>query len=106
MNLIPLMNDTKWDELRLAMHTLDPSPRWRTKDIESGYESDWDNEWFYHFCAGGYVTIEWVEIEARSEQEWQMVFQALQEVRVPGERTENGFRIRGYGLPSETVKRL
>ena len=34
----PLMNNTKWEELRAAMYGLDGlRPRWRTKDLESGY---------------------------------------------------------------------
>ena len=56
--LTPLMNNTKWDQLRLAMYDLDDfSPRWRTKDL-SGYLSDWDGEWFHHFRTSGYETIE------------------------------------------------
>ena len=52
------MNDTKWDELRLGMHGLEIfSPRWRTKDAENGYVSEWDTEWFHHFRIGGYATI-------------------------------------------------
>ena len=32
------MNNTKWEELRAAMYGLDGlRPRWRTKDLESGY---------------------------------------------------------------------
>jgi len=35
----PFMNETKWDELRLAMYALgNLHPRWRTKDV-SGYAS-------------------------------------------------------------------
>jgi|GEM_PF-6852862 len=56
------MDDTKWDEVRLAMYGLGPrSPRWRTRDRVSGYVSDWDGEWFYDFRTGGDDTIEWVE---------------------------------------------
>ena len=50
----PLMNDTKWNELRLAMYDLDAqSPRRRTKNLESWYICRWDGEWFYHFGEGG-----------------------------------------------------
>ena len=41
-----VMNNTKWDELRMAMYGLAESrPRWRTKDV-SGYLSPWDGDWF------------------------------------------------------------
>ncbi|WP_234836956.1 DUF6678 family protein [Sinorhizobium meliloti] len=31
------MNNTKWDELRLAMHALDRRPLWRCKDVNGHY---------------------------------------------------------------------
>ena len=63
------MNNTKWDELRLAMYKLrERSPRFRTKDL-TGYLSEWDREWFYHFRGSGYVSIEWVEIEVLSAEQ-------------------------------------
>ncbi len=93
----PVMNDTKWDELRLAMHELDTlSPRWRTKDAENGYVSEWDGEWFYHFRADGYATIEWVELETPDEARRQAVRAVLKRVHVPGEETAEGFRVFGY----------
>ncbi len=48
-NLVAVMNDTKWDELRLAMYELEPSPAYRTKCWENGYIPPWDGEWFHHF---------------------------------------------------------
>ena len=93
----PLMNDTKWDELRLAMYDLNAQrPRWRTKDLESGYICRWDGEWFYHFSEGGYATIEWLEIEITSPAQEQLVRDALRVIHVPGERTDIGFRVYGY----------
>jgi hypothetical protein len=91
----PLMNDTKGDEFRLGMYGLgDLSPRWRTKDV-SGYESDW-GEWFYHFRAEGYTTIEWVEISVTSPEQDAAVLELLRKVHVPGHRVEQGFRVYGY----------
>jgi hypothetical protein len=99
----PAMNDTKWNELRLAMHELNSgSPRWRTRDIESGYESSWDREWFYHFREGGYRTIEWVEIAADNSEQLSEVQTALARIHVPGGRTETGFRVYGY-IPAGKV---
>ncbi|MEN3930581.1 DUF6678 family protein [Microvirga sp. W0021] len=91
------MNNTKWDELRLAMYNLtDLSPMWRTLDTEKDYLSPWDGEWFYHFRNGGYEFIKWVEIEVLTAQQEQAVLAQLKKIHVPGERTENGFRVFGY----------
>ena len=91
------MNNTKWDELRLAMYNLgDLRPRWRTKDV-SGYLSPWDGEWFYHFRDGGYVSIEWVEIQVISPEQDAAVLALLRKIHLPGHRIEQGFRIYGYG---------
>src|SRR5262249_38507776 len=92
----PVMNDTKWDELRQAMYGLgDASPRWRTKDI-SGYVCPWDGEWFYHFRNGGYDTIEWVEIRTGTPEQDAAVEAALRRVHVPGYRIDHGYRVYGY----------
>jgi hypothetical protein len=92
----PAMNDTKWDELRLAMYGLgDLRPRWRTKDV-AGYISPWDEEWFYHFREGGYDSIEWAEIKITSPEQEAAVLASLRRVHVPGHCVEHGFRVYGY----------
>lgn len=91
-----VMNNTKWEELRLAMLEFEDSPRWRTRDVQTGYESHWDREWYYHFRDGGYSSIEWVEIAADSPEQLLAIQAALARVHVPGERTEAGFRVYGY----------
>ncbi|HET9216274.1 MAG TPA: DUF6678 family protein [Terriglobia bacterium] len=94
---VPVMNNTKWEELRLAMYELgDLSPLWRTRDVENGYQSDWDGEWFYHFRLGGYETIEWVEMKIVSPEQRSAVLSALAAIHVPGELTEHGFRVFGH----------
>ena len=91
------MNNTKWEELRLAMYNLGAlRPMWCTRDVESGYESSWDGEWFYHFLYGGYDTIEWVEIRIDSPEQEQAVLSALQCIQVPGRRSDAGFKVHGY----------
>lgn len=61
-----VMNETKWNELRLKMYSLEThSPKWRAKDIESGYISSWDGEWYYHFEVGGFRCIGWVELKTK-----------------------------------------
>ena len=91
------MNDTKWDEVRLTMYSLgDTHPAWRTKDVESGFVSSWDGEWFHHFRQGGYKTIAWVEIQILSPMQDASVLTALKRIHVPGEKTTDGYRILGY----------
>jgi hypothetical protein len=43
-----VMNNTKWDELRLAMYAIKPTPRYRCMMINGHYSRE-DAEWFYHF---------------------------------------------------------
>jgi hypothetical protein len=90
------MNNTKWDELRVAMHNLGSlRPLWRSKDL-SGYVSSWDGDWFYHFRDGSYSSIEWLEIQVLSPEQDYAVFGCLQEIHVPGHRIQGGFRVFGY----------
>jgi hypothetical protein len=97
------MNNTKWNELRLAMYNLgDLRPLWRTLDV-SGYVSSWDGEWFYHFREGGYSSIEWVEIQVESADQDAAVSELLKQIHVPGHRIEKGFRIYGYARDGHTV---
>lgn len=99
-----LMNDTKWDELRLAMYGLDAfMPLWRTLDIENGYLSQWDGEWFYHFRSGGYKSIQWVEIAVDTAQQRAAVLAELVRIHVPGARTESGYRVFGYAEAGAAV---
>ena len=98
--LTSCMNNTKWDELRLAMYGLgEGAPQWRTKDVENDHLCDWQGEWFYHFREGGYDTIYWVEIRTESDEQKQTVLSLLKEIHVPGEETETGFKVYGY-IPS------
>ena len=100
----PLMNDTKWDELRRAMYELDDlAPRWRTRDVENGHLSEWDHEWFHHFRDGGYKFIEWVEIAIDSVEQGTAVLAELIRIHVPGERTKSGYRVFGYVKTGEAV---
>jgi len=101
----PLMNNTKWDELRLAMYGLeDLCPQWRTKDVESGYISAWDGEWYYHFKNGGYKFIEWLEIKILSAEQDAAVIRELKAIHVPGCRTVHGFKVVGYTRQEDTIE--
>ncbi|PFH11776.1 hypothetical protein BCF11_4234 [Collimonas sp. PA-H2] len=92
------MNETKWNELRRAMCKLgQASPKWRILDVQSDHLSGWDSEWFYHFPLGGYKTIRWVEIAVDSAAQRKILLDLLVPMHVPGEQTDIGFRIFGYG---------
>lgn len=94
--LNPLVNNTKWEELRLAMYSLgENSPRWRSKDL-SGHTTTWDRDWFYHFRDGGYSSMEWVEIEVISPDNDGAVLGLMREIQLPGHRIPDGYRIYGY----------
>jgi hypothetical protein len=102
--LVGHMNDTKWDEIRLAMYGLGAShPKWRTRNWVSGYVSDWDGEWFYHFRSGGYEFIEWLEITTADSDQRDAVRNALRAIHVPGEEIPGGFRIYGFTDPGTPV---
>jgi hypothetical protein len=100
--LNPVLNNTKWDELRLAMHGLDIVHRWRTKDV-SGYVSPWDRDWFYRFRDAGYESIEWAEIEVQSPAQDSAILAILRQIHSPGHRTDQGFRVYGYMRDGEEV---
>lgn len=107
MGKSPLLNNTKWDELRLAMYGLgELSPRWRTRDIENGYVSEWDAEWFYHFPAGGYETIGWVEIEVTSDEQRRRVLAELRRIHLPGRELKHGYLIHGYAPIGDAIDYL
>jgi hypothetical protein len=103
----PVMNDSKWEEIRLAMYELgELSPHWRTLDLENGHLSAWDGEWFYHFSAGGYRTIQWLEVKVANDVQREAVRTALARVHVPGELTENGFKVYGHVMEGQAVDYL
>lgn len=89
------MNNTKWNELRLAMYAISPPPCWSTLST-NGYRSPPDREWFYHFREGGYDSILYVDIHVDSPNQRELVRSALKEVHVPGEEMPEGFRVFGY----------
>lgn len=95
-----LMNDTKWEEIWLAMIDIPELIYWRTKDIENNYFSQWDAEWFYHFKLDGnkesYKTIEWLEIKVESNEIKNKVVKILKEIHVTGEVLNNTIKVYGY----------
>jgi len=99
----PVMNNTKWEELRTAMLALPDAPQWRSRIVGTGYESGWDGEWFYHFRDGGYSDLEWVEVKVSSPAQEEAVLAALRAIHLPGHRTGDGFKIYGYLKPGQSM---
>ncbi|TQR15605.1 DUF6678 family protein [Psychrobacillus soli] len=95
-----LMNDTKWEEIWLAMTYIPELICWRTKDMETNYTCDWDAEWFNHFKIDGdkdsYKTIEWLEFKFENEEVKNRLLKILKEIHVPGEVLVNTIKIYGY----------
>ena len=102
--MMGLMNDTKWDELRIAMHELGEwSPRFCIKNFGCDEPWSWDGEWYYHFALAPYQEIEWVDLGVRCEQQRTLVRDRLRIVHVPGVETLDGFRVFGWVRPGIPV---
>lgn len=94
-HLHPVLNNTKWDELRLAMYDLSTKTRFRIKTLGNSYISDWDGEWFYHFREGGYAHIEWAERKFTPENQ-PSVIRELAVKAIPYELSEYGLKVFGH----------
>lgn len=101
--LVPLMNDTKWAELRLAMLDIEPRPIWSSVTRETNYRYGPDSDWFYHFCAGPYSDLLFVDIETPDPQQRTKARAALKSIHLPGEETADGFRVLGYAVEGQAV---
>ena len=103
--LHPVMNNTKWRELRAAMYAIRPAAKYRSMYI-NGHYSAVDSEWFYHFREGGYDNIQYVDIFAKDSLHRQRIANALKAIHLPGEETGDGFRVYGYALPGQVIDYL
>ncbi|UWU72480.1 MULTISPECIES: DUF6678 family protein [Bradyrhizobium] len=103
--LHPVMNDTKWRELRDAMYAIGSATIYRIMRV-NGYYSNPDAEWFYHFQEGGYDDIRYVDIFATDQPHRQQVGSALKKIHLPAVETGDGFRVYGYVLPGQAVDYL
>ena len=105
--MVGVMNNTKWEELRVAMYALGPlSPQFRIKDRDREEPWPWDGEWFYHFHLPDYDAIEQVELRVQSVQQRDAVRERLRAIHLPGVETDDGFRIYGWVKPGEPVDYL
>jgi hypothetical protein len=101
-DLTSTANHTKWEELRLAMYGLPTAPKFRCKDL-SGYYSEPDSEWFYHFRCDGYETMHFVDILVESPGQRRLVMSELQRIGLAGHAIADGFRVYGYAEPGQAL---
>lgn len=61
--LVSVMNDTKWCELRNAMLSLARTPKYRLQCLLSPPADlgNWDGDWYYHLPT--FAWIEWLDID-------------------------------------------
>ena len=98
-------NDTKWDELRLAMYGMASPPDFRCMMLSGHYGAS-DSEWYYHFRIGGYADIEFVDILPRTDADRPEILSHLKAIGLAGHATEQGFRVYGYLRPGQAVDRF
>lgn len=99
------MNNTKWNEIRMAMINMISPPLWKTTSL-NGYESAVDSEWFYHFSEGGYSDIQYLDILTNSVEQHAVVGAILRAIHLPGIETSTGYRILGYADSASNVDYL
>lgn len=99
------MNSTKWEELRLAMASVKPSPGWKVV-LLNGFESSIDHEWFYHFAISGHNDTHYVDIFPSSPEQHLDIGRILREIHLPGIETTYGYRVYGYMEPYEVIDYL
>jgi hypothetical protein len=104
MSLSPIMNNTKWEELRKAMLSQVPTYKWSSKPIDKDFIYGPDGEWFFHFMSGGYKDIEWVEIFAESSERKEHLTNILREIHIPGKIKENSVIVFGYKKPGQAIE--
>lgn len=103
--LYSCMNNTKWNEIRLAMFNIALPPLWKTTSL-NGPESAVDDEWFYHFSEGGYSNIQYLDVLTNSVEQHALVGAILRAIHLPGMETSTGYRILGYADSANNVDYL
>lgn len=96
--LHPVMNNTKWAELRTEMLSAPPeqAPKFRARSVLAPPEfcTDWDGEFYYHVHP--IADIEWMELQAASAF-W--LREALLRHNIPYSVEAGVVRVWGYTLP-------
>jgi hypothetical protein len=96
--LLPVLNHTKWSELRVEMLSSPPdqAPKFRGRSVFAppDYCTSWDGEFYYHIHP--VADIEWLELTAQSET-W--LRDVLRCHSIPYSMESGVVRIWGYTRP-------
>lgn len=90
------MNNTKWNEIFQAFYNSDHIVKWRTKDKENGFMSDWDASWSHFGCEPReWDMIDYLQIELTLKNE-EFVLDTLKKIHVPADVEDNIVTVYGY----------
>lgn len=95
------MNNTKWKEIFLTFYNYECKDNeikipWRTKDVNSGFISNWDGSWTHFGCdPAGYHTIEWLKIQL-TDHNRDTVLSELSAIHIPAEIVDDEVIVYGY----------
>ncbi|CAN7504563.1 hypothetical protein LJR131_003480 [Polaromonas sp. LjRoot131] len=96
--LHPVLNHTKWAELRAEMLSAPPDqcPKFRARSVFAppGFCTDWDGEFYYHIHP--VADLEWMELQALSNN-W--LREALNRHSIPYSLEGGVIRVWGYTRP-------
>ena len=102
------MNHTKWNELFKAFYRNEcdgniPLVRWRTKDLENGFISEWDGTWTHFGCEPkDWAHIDYLQIEL-TRQNRDFVLQEIKRIHVPGTSSKEIVTIYGYRQDADYI---
>ena len=103
------MNNTKWREIFRAFYygnelkINSPIIKWRTKDIENGYISNWDAAWTHFGCEPrDWDRIDYLQIQLTPENV-SYVMASLKKIHVPGTVEDGIVTIYGYKTDADYI---
>jgi hypothetical protein len=92
------MNNTKWNEIFKTFYNSNHIVRWRTKDRETDYQSDWDASWSHFGCEPReWELIDFLQIELTYTNK-EYVIESLKKIHVPAEIKGNIVTVYGYRM--------
>ncbi len=113
--LVSIMNNTKWAELRELMLSLDKKPRYRVQcsNADSIHSEAWDRDWYYHLPP--YKAIEWLGIDPiiterrghllpdKLTNQLDAIVGKLSNKSIPYSMDNSRIRVWGYKRPGRTI---
>jgi hypothetical protein len=90
------MNIPKWEELRLAMLSFERQPPWRTRDAEKGMNHPGTPNGSITSASAAFTPQSGLRLPHRVPSTFRKLKEALARLHVPGERTEDGFKVYGF----------